>query len=437
LFEQLWSCEADKLFRPYASAALAFAHVADHSPDARLALYREIATSSRSVLLDRLSGLEGWKSRLRLLPRTDYTQFNAADWRRLYAATENAVTRRTLGHLATISPMLVRQVSLVPEPIRIPAVVAVLNSLDVSPAHWLKLGAALDETPPRLLPSLLRKARHVTSIGSFWDYFFECVGKRWQPVALPDPFLRSPMLKPLRTVKELGREGRRMQNCLAGRAGSVRTGQRAYFRWQGAEFATVELVCAGGWRVGSILGHRNMPLPLDVRERIRSQANLLLAGLRQNGTPPDDSTAPVVQALCDRARERFGVEACDRVAAALHSIRGKTKGGRGRSAYCIFSGHQGRYVQFLADTSGAEFLCEIQSHHFYTPVERHLTDVAVTLISESGFAWPVGQQNFSRWFSVDADADVDALARFCLGVLGEVFGHPADRAVSVAVHVPG
>jgi hypothetical protein len=245
------------------------------------------------------------------------------------------------------------------------------------------------------------------------------------------------MLKPLRTLKELGREGRRMQNCLASKAWSVRAGRWAYFRWQGGGFATVELVCSGGWRVGSILGRRNTPLPFDVAERIRSWADLLLAGLPEQGTPPDDSTAPVIQALCDRARQRFGVAACDRAAAALRTIRGRTKGlGWGASAYCIFSGHRGRYVQVMADSSGREFLCEIQSHHFYAPVERHLTDAGVTLISESGFVWPVGQQNFSRWFSVDTEADVNAQAQFCLGILGEVFGHPADGAVSVAVHVP-
>ncbi len=278
------------MFRPYASAALAFAHVADHARDARRALYRDIATSSRSVLLDRLSGLRGWKSRLRLLPRTDYAQFDEADWRLLFAATDHAVTRRTLGHLAEISPMLLRQVSLVPEPVRIPAVVAVLNTLDVSPAHWSKLAAALSETPRQMLPSLLGKAKRVNSIGSFWDYFFECVDKPWKPFGLPAQFLRSPMLKPLRTWKELSREGRRMQNCLASKVCRVRTGRRAYLRWQGGEFATVEFVRSGGWRMGSILGRRNTPLPVDVKERISAWANLLLAGLREEGTPPDDNT---------------------------------------------------------------------------------------------------------------------------------------------------
>jgi hypothetical protein len=437
LFRQLWSCEAYKLFRPYASAALAFGHVADRSRGARIALYRDIATSSRSGLLDRLSGLQGWKGRLSLLPRTDYAQFSEADWRALFAVTDNAVTRRTLGHLKSISPMLVRQIALVPEQIRIPAIVAVLNSLEVSPAHWLKLAAALGDTPPRLLPSLLGKARRVNSIGSFWDYFFECVDRLWKPFVLPDQFLRSPMLKPLRTLKELGREGRRMQNCLASKACRVRAGRRAYFRWQGGECATVELVYSGGWRVGSILGSRNTRLAFDVHERIRWWANLLVAGLHEESAPPADSTVPAVRALCDRARAKFGIEACESLAAALREIRGKTKAfGWGMSAYCVFSGEEG-YVQLMADTRGAEFLCEIQSHHFHAPVERRLTNAAVTLISECGFAWPVGEQNFSRWFSVDTEADVDSLAQFCLGVLGEVFGHPADRGVSVTVEVPG
>ncbi len=151
------------------------------------------------------------------------------------------------------------------------------------------------------------------------------------------------------------------------------------------------------------------------------------------------ATAPntAIQALCDRVRQKSGVAECDRLAAALCTIRGRTRAlGRGTGAYCIFSSELG-HVQFMADTTGAEFLCEIQSHHFYVPVERRLTDAAVILISDSGFVWPVGKQNFARWFSVDTEADVDALAQFSLGVLNEIFGHAAGSPVSVTVHVPG
>ena len=157
-FSQLWSCKEDTGFRPFAFAAFSFARVVDLSSNRRAALYREIATAKRAELLDRLSGLIGWKSRIRLLPKTTYRSFDEMDWRALFVASEDPATRRALGHMHEISPLLVHQLPLVPEPIRLPNFLTVLNGLRVSAAHWQQLSDALAETPPQLLPSLVAKA---------------------------------------------------------------------------------------------------------------------------------------------------------------------------------------------------------------------------------------------------------------------------------------
>jgi hypothetical protein len=122
--------------------------------------------------------MNGWKNKMRLLSKTTYQVFEELDWRTLFRVSENPGTRRALGHMKEISPVLVRQVSLAPEAIRLPAVLAVLNKLHVSKAHWRQLNDALADAPPQLLPSLATKAKTVESIGAFWDFFFECVERR-------------------------------------------------------------------------------------------------------------------------------------------------------------------------------------------------------------------------------------------------------------------
>jgi hypothetical protein len=437
LFSQLWSSEDDPLFRPFASAVLAFARVADLPSGVRADLYRDIATGERARLLDRVSGFVGWRTRIRLLSKATWQRFNEEDWRALFLAGEDPATRRALGHLKEISPVLVHQVLLVPEAIRIPAVLAVLNSLSVSTVHWQQLATALAETPSRLRPSLLNKAKRVTSIGSFWDYFFECVTRPWRPFDLPEPFLLSSMLEPLRTVKELAAEGLRMENCLASRTCGVRAGRQAYFRWKGAEPATVEFLHGHGWHLGRILGPGNQPVPLAELEKIQACAALLLSDQPGNTSAQDDPSTVAIKALCARTRERYySTGEPGRLAAALEEIRGKTGGlGPETNAWCVFAADLG-YLQFMADISGDEYLCEIQSHRYYEPVELRLTDAAVTLITECGFIWPAGEQNFSRWLRLSTEVDVPALADLSLGILSEVFGHLPGQALEVTVVVP-
>jgi hypothetical protein len=244
------------------------------------------------------------------------------------------------------------------------------------------------------------------------------------------------MLTPLRTTKELEREGLRMKNCLADQAVNVRAGRKAYFRWQGAQPATVQFIRTSRWRLGQILGPQNKSLPFVEVEPIRRFAEALLAGEHTHGEASNDEANATIRALCSRARRAFTVEERDRVAAALRDIRGKTQRlGSDTSAYCIFGADQG-FVQFMADVDCHEYLCEIQSHHYSASVGRKLTDEIVNLIAGSGFHWPCRRQNFSRWFRVRTDADIDTLTEFSLGILNEVFGHESGGALALTVHLP-
>jgi hypothetical protein len=436
LFSQLWACEKDTAFRPYACAIFAFAEVSRLSADQRAALYREIATAKRAELLDRLSGLNGWKKRIRLLSKTRYRLFDEKDWRALFLVSEDLATRRGLGHMQEITPVLLHQVRLVPELIRLPNVFSVLNRLRISATYWQQLANALTETPPEILPSLMAKAKGVASIGSFWDYFFECVDKPWGPFDLPEKFLLSPMLKPLKTIHELESEGLKMKNCLASHVTNVQAGRMVYFSWQGDQPATVQFVRTTGWHLGRILGPQNQPLPLAEVTPIRCWAELLLAGEPDDGAVPSDRTDVTILSLCSRARHKFSVGDRDPLAAALREIRGKTQGlGPGTSAFCIFECKQG-HIQFMADVDSHEYLCEVQSHHYVASMELRLTNKIVSLLADSGFRWPRGRENFSRWFTVSTEADVERLAEYSLGILNEIFGHKPGSDLDVTVHLP-
>jgi hypothetical protein len=90
----------------------------------------------------------------------------------------------------------------------------------------------------------------------------------------------------------------------------------------------------------------------------------------------------------------FPAAAIDQIAGELRYISGKSLGPE-RGSFCIIEGTHG-FIQFMADSEGDEFLCEIQSHRFVPEVERRLTDSVVSLIIGCGFQWPSEKQNFLR-----------------------------------------
>lgn len=89
----------------------------------------------------------------------------------------------------------------------------------------------------------------------------------------------------------------------------------------------------------------------------------------------------------------------------------------------------------MADREGEEYLCEIQSHHFVPEMEARLIDPVVSLISECGFRWPEGEQNFARCFPTPTDADVEKLAEFTLGILSWVSDYAPGRRLKLALHL--
>lgn len=86
----------------------------------------------------------------------------------------------------------------------------------------------------------------------------------------PPPIPGDDLLRPIRSGDDLAREGREMSHCVADYAAEVRSGFRYYYRWLGAERATVELSLAGadGWRITEALAWRNADIARATRDEI-------------------------------------------------------------------------------------------------------------------------------------------------------------------------
>jgi hypothetical protein len=430
-FAQLW--DRDGLFKPFATAAFAIGGISDLSPAERAAFYRQIATKSRTDLLTHLSGVEVQPGTLRLLFKTDVHLFGETEWRALLLACTDPIRRRELHRLDRISPILVNQIRQVPGPIFCRAILAVLNVLEVSTEHWGQLSRSFDEAHAGVRLSLTRKARGVRSIGSWWDYFFESTECRWKPFAFPESFSTSPLLKLLETSEQMKSEGLRMKNCVGQRVSRVEAGWDAYFHVRGTQPATVQMVRGkNGWALGQIRAPGNaLVKPVAAREIVDAAQQVLDCTV--DDRPIDrEPFQPLIESVRIRGVEWFPASAIERIAGELQYIKGTSHGLHHRS-YCIVEGTHG-FIQFMADPEGSEFLCEIQSHRFAPEIESRLTDSAVSLITGCGFQWPDGQHNFLRWFTVNTDDELHALAGFALGILHLVFEQNPEADLKINTH---
>jgi hypothetical protein len=430
-FAQLW--ESDQFFEPYATAAFAIGYISSRSAVERAVFYRQIAIRSRAKVLTHLSGIEVQPGTLRLLAKTDHQNFGERDWRALLSACTDPIRRRELHGLDRISPILVHQIGQVPGPIICRAILDVLNALEVSSEHWAQLSRSLEDAPAGDRESLIRRARRVRSIGSFWDYFFECTESSRTPFVFPESFFASPHLKLLETPEHMRSEGSRMGNCVGQRVPRVLAGWDAYFHWDGAQPATVQLVRGeNGWGLGQIRAPGNLLVKSAAAAEIVRAAQHIIDCTVDDRPIVREPFQPLVESMRIHGMELFSSAAIEGIAGELRYIRG-TSLGLNRGSFSIVEGTHG-FVQFMADSEGNEFLCEIQSHQFVPEIEGRLTDSAVSLITGCGFQWPNGKHNFLRWFSVLTDDELCGLAAFTLGILHRVFEQEPGVGLRINTH---
>ena len=437
LFCYLWNADDPSAFRAFVFAALSRIHITEYSPSARREAYRNFATAKRASFLDAAYSSKGWSRCLRLLPKTDYESFLSSDWQSLLLAGEDPAARKALGHVARITSVLVRQLSLIPKAIRVAAVFDVLTALDVPERYWRRLSAALDEAPHATRLSLISKSRKIRSFGGFWDFLFHCLERPWRPVDLPLSFVGDESLEALRTRTEFESEGFAMRNCLAGEFNEARFGRCAFFRSRGSASASVQFLrTPTGWRLGQILGVGNEPLSASERSPIIAAAKFMLADAPENADDYDNRSDNAIDSLAQSAAIWSSQKEFDRLTRALANIRGRSVGRRPETnAYCVFSTDQG-YVQFMDQDHGRELLCEIQSHRYSRELDQNLNARVGELLEAVEFSWPRGAQNFRRRFAVSDDVDIRRFALLALCFLREIFGLRDPTSVTVEVHAP-
>ncbi|MGE4528808.1 MAG: HIRAN domain-containing protein, partial [Rhodospirillaceae bacterium] len=92
---------------------------------------------------------------------------------------------------------------------------------------------------------------------------------RSRPFTAP-PIPGDDLLQPIRDGDDLAREGRDLSHCVASYGSDVRSGRCYFYRWLGAERATVELALGEDfrWRLAEALGPCNAKISAATRQRI-------------------------------------------------------------------------------------------------------------------------------------------------------------------------
>lgn len=430
LFRDRWDDGRDASFRAFAAACLTLAEVARLDRAARLALYRDIATRRRRTVLGEMAMMPVAPAIVRLLAATEWWQFTADDWTSFLTAVADVPQ---LTQLDAISPLLVRQLADIPAPFRRTNVFEILNTLMVPAHRWQKLAIATAKDG-----QVAAAIRNIRSVGDFWDTYYLCMTDPFKPFPLVkaiEPYLTD--LEPLSTIEGMEAEAVRMDNCLKKLVWRAAGGYGLYFRLRSGPAVTAELrKTATGWKPGDIKGPRNQAIDEELDRHVRQELALLARHLAaEDSSTTDKCTQNTLDGLRDFARANFPAAETDRLAGDLLKIRGRTRAWTD-GAYTIFSIEGAGFVQFMSDTDGDEYLCEIASHKFVPERAKYLTASAIDIIEGSGFLWPNGRENFLRWFPVTRPDDCRRLAELSLGLLAKVFGHAAGNALAIKTVLP-
>ena len=76
----------------------------------------------------------------------------------------------------------------------------------------------------------------------FWDFYYRCEGKYYQPFNIPPSLNNSELLEPIASPHEMVSEALRMRNCLANRISRVQSGNRIFFKTRDGTPVNTELV---------------------------------------------------------------------------------------------------------------------------------------------------------------------------------------------------
>ncbi len=438
-FCALWD-EGSAPTRAFAAACLALVDLSERTAPERASVYERIATEPRAAVLALLGPGRGLAESVKTIERCDAPAFARNDWTTLFEQLAQPKTRRALAHMPVVTSTLVRQIPLVPESFRRPALFMVISQLAVDAEHWRQFATAVDEAGPDRLAGLLRGGRAIKTAADFWALFHRCLdAARMETMSRRGPVVLGEQFEPLIGTTALRREGQRMTNCLGRLTERAARGQSSYFAWLGAPRATVELVAvAGSWVLGEIGVAGNAPLPAETETSIRASiaASLGAAAVADRREAAGRVRGAAFEHCMAVARAGFTDRERAEVADALWSLHGRSLSPT-EGAFAIVEARKSEslYFQCLADP-GSNYFVEISSHWYAPAMSSYLTSAAVRLLDDSGFEWPRKLANFKRLFHVASRSDCEDLADFALGALHELFGVHPEAELNLKVHVP-
>ena len=436
VFAEQWFTATDRTFRPYAAATMCMGNVARHEEAKRQSFYRDIAKRNRRNFLSELASRQLPARYLNWLERTTWKMFSARDWEALIdIGAEGGAD--TLGHVDRITPVLVRQFSLIPPLLREPGFLTIVASLPIPVERWANWQEFIDEADANARALFSRMAQSAKSRGDVWDLYYRCQGRYWKSFDLPACLFGAALIEPIRSPGDMVRESALMENCLDKRISRVWSSSRLYFKGRDRLMVDCELVRRGeSWIPGDVLGPSNQPVAGDIETMVRGELYLLARQLDEHPlSAPESNEDSYLLTLRNDVRNDLAPGDIHTVHGALHTIRGQSRSWT-NGAYAIFEIPNRCYVQAMSSPDGTEYLVELSSHKYFREMNRRLTCTAIDFIERAGFVWPVGEANFHRWFSVANDAELQTLAESLLAIVTKVLGKITNRELRVTTHVP-
>jgi hypothetical protein len=437
LFAARWNDGSDESFRAFAVAVIELRDAQRLPAASRGALFRDLCMRKRSEILSDILDKPIASRVLKVLSRTDWKDFARGDWDALFSLLIREGENSVLGHVHRFTPIFVRQFALIPEELRVPQLLNVVSNLFVPAQRWEQLRLFLEKADAGQRAEMLRAAATIESKGEFWDFYFRCEGKYWLPFDFPSSISTSELLEPIASPLQMQAEGLCMNNCLANRVSRVLSGNRIYFRLLDNGEVNAELVRrVDGWVPGDILGRGNSVVPADTAEKIRTELQRLAKTIPITAESSISAHQDAcIERLLTLARKSFSEVDIVELAGPLRSIQGRSQSWT-KGAFTVIEMDSGEFIQFMCSPDGKEYLCEICSHKYNDDVNEVLTADIVDLIEECGFVWPIGKDNFLRWFNVSSEEDVHAMAELALSILGRVFGHRKGLSLTIRTHIP-
>lgn len=437
IFRRSWDCNSDPTFRPLVTAVVSLEDPVHQSPSSHQVLGQRLATERRSEILSSVLQRAVPERIIRALSRTDWPKYEAADWQLFFHILLENPDSSALNHVAEVTPTLLHQYAHVPRELRNTKLLSVLNDLTVPPELWKRLHADLLAIPKQRRISLIGQAAAIHTAGDFWDYVMRVEGRASRPFGIPSSFRCSPLLEALDTPKRMIEEGHRMNNCLGRFVSRAITLNRVFFCSRTAAMVTAELqLKRGRWVPGKIEGPSNTPLDPTLDSLIRIELTRLAeTDRRQPPWESVDPSMPTLRQIAKIGRSHFSVDELAECRQAIASIIGRSLSDT-NGAFTIFELERGPYVQFLASPDGKELFMEISSHHYVDSVSAYLTASMVDLLDGAGILWPIGEQNFRRWFSATDPKSVTLIAELSLGILHTFFNHQSGDELEIKTHIP-